>query len=173
MHVDAAASQIVWHVSVASAIPDWASTSAPSLAVMGGKVFVKFGRADLSDALFSVDIATQSVNSPVTIESNPGPIALMTDGTGLYVFDAGKEILYEIDPATAATKRRLELGVPASNDQTFIDNPLVAAGAIWLGRNCGGKIYNRRVDIESWTIADFEFKQAQGQAPQGYAYLAP
>jgi outer membrane protein assembly factor BamB len=171
VHVDAANSRIVWEVPVSSVIPTLASATAPHLAAVPGKLFVKFATTD-GEQIFSVDTVTQAIGPLVKLEMNPGTGPMITDGTGLYVFDAGKQILYELDQSTFSAKRNLPLK-GGDADNTFIDNALAAAGGIWLGRNCGGKIYNRRVDIQAFTVADFEYKQAQAQAPQGYAYLSP
>ncbi len=171
VHVDAANSQIVWEVPVSSAIPSLGSATAPHLAALPGKLFVKFALTS-GEQIFSIDTATQAIGPLVELEMNPGTGPMITDGTGLYVFDAGNQILYELDQDTFSAKRTLPLK-GGDSDNTFIDNALAAAGGIWLGRNCGGTMYNRRVDIQAFTVADFEYKQAEGIAPTGYAYLSP
>lgn len=177
VHVDAADSKIAWHLSVASvpALQGWPSTGEPSMAAVPGKVFVKISDPT-ADHIFAVDTAAQTVGTSATLDFNSGNNslnALMTDGGGLYAFDTGIETLYEIDSSTFAMKRKLPLKGAADGDDTHILNPLVAAGAVWLGRICGGNTYVRRVDLASWTVADIPYPAGMGSAAAGYAYLAP
>jgi outer membrane protein assembly factor BamB len=105
VHVDAAATKVEWKVSIAD-IPA-AKMALTKLVAVGGKVFVAFESGPTSQDLFSVDLASHAVSKPVTLD--PGITALMTDGTGLYVFEVGTDSLVELDQTTLAAKRTLKL----------------------------------------------------------------
>ena len=125
------------------------------------------------DEIFEVDIATHAVGTPAKLDFNPGNNGLLTlvsDGTGLYALDDFNSKVYEIDPSTFAQKRAFRL--PDDADEP-IHGPLVAAGALWLTRQCGDIRYVRRVDLGDGSVADLPVPEAKANGLQSYAYLAP
>jgi hypothetical protein len=179
-HVDPADSTLVWHVSVASmpSMKNWPQTDGePSMAAIPGKVLVKtpidIDPTKRYDEIFSIDVATQAVSAPGKLDFNPGNNGLLTlvsDGTGFYVLDDYNAKVYEIDPVSFAAKRTLRL--PDDTDEP-IHGPLVAAGALWLARQCNGQRYVRRVDLADGTVADLTVPEASANGLNSYAYLPP
>jgi hypothetical protein len=152
-------------------------TARTSLAVVGGRVFVLAQTGATMQDLFSVDIATHAVGKQVALDFNAGDNTLnelMTDGTGLYTFDAGTDTLFELDQATLTAKRTLQLATIPNRESTT-GSPFIAAGALWIGHRCDGATALRRVDLAAWTISDLPITgDRAGDAINGrFAYLAP
>jgi hypothetical protein len=71
-----------------------------------------------------VDIATRAVGAPIAVGSSPGPIALATDESKVYVADTADARLYLRQPDGAADRRfpvgRLAVDVVAAPDRVYI-----------------------------------------------------
>jgi outer membrane protein assembly factor BamB len=163
-HVDAADTKIVWKVSVAS-VPG-VSGAMTSMAAVPGKVFVAVEGAP-SAQIFTIDTATHAVSAPVTIGWEAALPRLMTDGVGLYTYCP--DGFCELDQTTFTPKRTLPM--KAGPDDQFNPGELIAAGALWQWRRCGGNTYVRRIDLAAWTAADILYPP--GESVGRYAYLPP